>query len=162
MEPSAASDLVFMLDVDNTLLDNDQAKQDMAAALERILGPADAARFWDLYEAVREETEVVDFPLHIGTLRRDLCRREPAGASRRNRQHFSLRPLCLSPGAGGDRPPVDDGYAGDRLRTATRSSRRIKSGPAGWRGGAGQRAALYPQGATSGRDPAALPGPAAM
>ena len=49
MEPSAASDLVFMLDVDNTLLDNDQAKQDMAAALERILGPADAARFWDLY-----------------------------------------------------------------------------------------------------------------
>jgi FMN phosphatase YigB (HAD superfamily) len=58
-------DLVFMLDVDNTLLDNDEAKQDMAAALERILGPTEAARFWDLYELVREETDVVDFPLTL-------------------------------------------------------------------------------------------------
>jgi FMN phosphatase YigB (HAD superfamily) len=57
--------LVFMLDVDNTLLDNDQAKQDMAAALERVLGAAEAARFWHLYEAVRKETDVVDFPLTL-------------------------------------------------------------------------------------------------
>lgn len=63
--------LVFMLDVDNTLLDNDQAKQDMAAALQRILGPAEAARFWDLYEAVREETGVVDFPLTLARFATD-------------------------------------------------------------------------------------------
>jgi FMN phosphatase YigB (HAD superfamily) len=59
------ADLVFMLDVDNTLLDNDQAKEDMDAALRRVLPPAEADRFWDLYEAVREETDVVDFPLTL-------------------------------------------------------------------------------------------------
>ncbi len=57
--------IVFMLDVDNTLLDNDGAKQGMDAALRRILAPADADRFWALYEVVREETEVVDFPLTL-------------------------------------------------------------------------------------------------
>ncbi len=59
------ADLVFMLDVDNTLLDNDQAKEDMDAALRRVLPPAEADRFWDLYEIVREETDVVDFPLTL-------------------------------------------------------------------------------------------------
>jgi hypothetical protein len=59
------ADLVFMLDVDNTLLDNDQAKQDMDAALRRVLTPQEAARFWAVYEAVREETDVVDFPLTL-------------------------------------------------------------------------------------------------
>src|SRR2546430_3507427 len=59
--------LVIMLDVDNTLLDNDRAKREMAAGIRAILGPGDADRFWAIYEAVREETGVVDFPL---TLRR--------------------------------------------------------------------------------------------
>lgn len=57
--------LVIMLDVDNTLLDNDRAKHDMTAALLRLLGPADAGRFWQLYERVRDETGVVDFPLTL-------------------------------------------------------------------------------------------------
>jgi FMN phosphatase YigB (HAD superfamily) len=56
------ADLAIMLDVDNTLLDNDRAKQDIDAGIRDILGPAEAERFWQLYEAVREETGVVDFP----------------------------------------------------------------------------------------------------
>lgn len=60
-------DLVFLLDVDNTLLDNDRAKSDIQAALLKMLGPDGSKRFWDLYEEVRKETEVVDYP---ETLRR--------------------------------------------------------------------------------------------
>jgi FMN phosphatase YigB (HAD superfamily) len=60
-------DLVFLLDVDNTLIDNDRAKNDIQAALLKRLGPDGAARFWALYEEVRKETEVVNYP---ETLRR--------------------------------------------------------------------------------------------
>jgi FMN phosphatase YigB (HAD superfamily) len=59
--------LVFMIDVDNTILDNDGVKRDMEARLLELLGPKVAARFWELYEVVREEVDVVDF---IETLRR--------------------------------------------------------------------------------------------
>ncbi len=54
--------MVFLLDVDNTLLDNDRAKADMQASLLRILGEDGAARFWELYEQVRNELDVVDYP----------------------------------------------------------------------------------------------------
>jgi FMN phosphatase YigB (HAD superfamily) len=53
--------LVFMIDVDNTLLDNDGVKQDMQAALLQVLGPEMAARFWELYEVVRDQLEIIDF-----------------------------------------------------------------------------------------------------
>jgi FMN phosphatase YigB (HAD superfamily) len=69
------ADLVIMLDVDNTLLDNDRAKRDMAAGLEAILGGPAAHRFWALYEHVRHETGVVDFPL---TLQRFRAEADPA------------------------------------------------------------------------------------
>lgn len=59
--------LVFMIDVDNTILDNDGVKSDMERVMLGILGPSLAARFWELYEVVRDETEVVDF---IETMRR--------------------------------------------------------------------------------------------
>jgi len=38
--------LVFFLDVDNTLLDNDALKADVGRQLESMLGPERAARFW--------------------------------------------------------------------------------------------------------------------
>src|SRR4051812_23665211 len=53
---------VFLLDVDNTLLDNDRAKADIQAALLKLLGERGAARFWELYEQVRKELGVVDYP----------------------------------------------------------------------------------------------------
>ena len=58
---------VFLIDVDNTLLDNDQAKADVARAIRELVGPDRAARFWSLYEEVRGEYGVVDYP---ETLRR--------------------------------------------------------------------------------------------
>ena len=53
---------VFLLDVDNTLLDNDRSKADMQAALLDLLGDDGAERFWHLYEQVREELDVVSYP----------------------------------------------------------------------------------------------------
>ncbi len=54
--------LVFLLDVDNTLLDNDKSKADMQAALLEVLGEEGAERFWHLYEEVRKEMDVVSYP----------------------------------------------------------------------------------------------------
>lgn len=55
--------LVFLLDVDNTLLNNDQVKEDLAARLLEILGSERATRFWDVYEQVRVKRQFVDLPL---------------------------------------------------------------------------------------------------
>jgi FMN phosphatase YigB (HAD superfamily) len=53
---------VFLLDVDNTLLDNDRAKADLGKMVEDTLGPGRAARLWQHYEAVRRELDVVNYP----------------------------------------------------------------------------------------------------
>ncbi len=55
--------VVFLLDCDNTLLDNDAIKADMSAQLLALLGPTLSDRFWAIYEEVREETGTVDLPL---------------------------------------------------------------------------------------------------
>jgi len=61
--------LVFLLDVDNTLIDNDGVKQSIDAHLQVELGPILTARFWDIYEEVRKEEEVVDIPRTLKELR---------------------------------------------------------------------------------------------
>ncbi len=61
--------LVFFIDVDNTLIDNDGVKEDLDAHLQVELGPSLAARFWELYEKVREEEGVVDIPVALKRLR---------------------------------------------------------------------------------------------
>ena len=61
-QPKPHNKFVFLLDVDNTLLDNDQSKKDMQARLFEILGEDGAARFWELYEHVRQELDVVSYP----------------------------------------------------------------------------------------------------
>jgi FMN phosphatase YigB (HAD superfamily) len=61
-DTSPASGLVFLLDVDNTLLDNDRLKADLDQELQQILGPQRTERFWQLYEQVRTERKYVDYP----------------------------------------------------------------------------------------------------
>src|SRR6266487_1498579 len=61
--------LVFWIDVDNTLLANDDIKADLAEHIQVELGPRLAQRFWDLYEQARHETGVVDIPLALARLR---------------------------------------------------------------------------------------------
>lgn len=55
--------LVFLLDCDNTLLDNDALKADLDRQLGALFGVDLNVRFWELYETVRQETEVVNFPV---------------------------------------------------------------------------------------------------
>lgn len=61
--------LTFWIDVDNTLLDNDAVKADLDQHIQVELGPSLAARFWDIYEQVRQERSVVDIPFSLEHLR---------------------------------------------------------------------------------------------
>lgn len=61
--------LVFLIDVDNTILDNDGVKQDLERSLLEILGNELASRFWQLYEEVRNDREIIDFFETIRRLR---------------------------------------------------------------------------------------------
>ncbi|HET8626620.1 MAG TPA: HAD family hydrolase [Thermomicrobiales bacterium] len=77
--------LTFMLDVDNTLLDNDAAKVELDRRLRALIGEDEAARFWRIYEEVRADAGVVSYPLTLAAFdedaranRRDLLRDEAA------------------------------------------------------------------------------------
>lgn len=65
------STLVFLIDVDNTLLDNDSVKKDYDEHLRVELGPQLTQRFWELYEQVREEKSVIDIPESLRRLREE-------------------------------------------------------------------------------------------
>jgi FMN phosphatase YigB (HAD superfamily) len=62
--------IVFLLDVDNTLLDNDGVKHDVESAIASLVAADRASRFWALYEDVRREQSVVDFPETLRRFRR--------------------------------------------------------------------------------------------
>jgi FMN phosphatase YigB (HAD superfamily) len=61
--------LVFLLDVDNTLIANDDVKADIDEHIKVQLGEQLTARFWELYEQARIECEVVNIPLTLERLR---------------------------------------------------------------------------------------------
>lgn len=52
--------MVFLLDLDNTLIDNDAARDRLAMATRRVLGDELSARYWDVYEEVRADLGYVD------------------------------------------------------------------------------------------------------
>jgi FMN phosphatase YigB (HAD superfamily) len=62
--------LVFLLDVDNTLLDNDRVKHDIESAIANLVAADRASRFWSLDEDVRQEEGVVNFPETLRRFRR--------------------------------------------------------------------------------------------
>lgn len=62
-----AADTVFLLDVDNTLLDNDRVTEDLRRFLEREVGPDSATRYFELFEQLRNELGYADY---LGTLQR--------------------------------------------------------------------------------------------
>ena len=64
---TALADTVFLLDVDNTLLDNDRITADLRAHLEREFGSASASHYWAHFEALRSELGYADY---LGALQR--------------------------------------------------------------------------------------------
>ncbi|MEP6739584.1 MAG: HAD family hydrolase [Caldimonas sp.] len=61
------SDVVFLLDVDNTLLDNDAVILDLRRHLEGEFGAASANRYWVAFETLRSELGYADY---LGALQR--------------------------------------------------------------------------------------------
>ena len=46
-------DVVFLFDVDNTLVDNDRVQDDLRKHLERESGPENRDRYWAIFEQLR-------------------------------------------------------------------------------------------------------------
>lgn len=61
--------LVFLVDIDNTLLDNDRVKAAMEAGIRGLAGDAGAQEFWEVYEQVRRELDYVDLPVTLARFR---------------------------------------------------------------------------------------------
>lgn len=58
---SPRTQLVFLLDVDNTLLDSDRFAADLGARLEQAFGVAERDRYWTIYGALRDELGYADY-----------------------------------------------------------------------------------------------------
>jgi hypothetical protein len=61
------NDLVFLFDVDNTLLDNDRVTEDLKQHLTQQVGPERQQRYWDFFEQLRSELGYADY---LGALQR--------------------------------------------------------------------------------------------
>jgi FMN phosphatase YigB (HAD superfamily) len=61
------SDVVFLLDVDNTLLDNDHVIADLRLHIADEFGIASSDRFWAIFETLRSELGYADY---LGALQR--------------------------------------------------------------------------------------------
>jgi FMN phosphatase YigB (HAD superfamily) len=62
---TAADALVLLVDVDNTLLDNDHFLVDLRERLKQSFGAAQEQRFWQIFNARRQEIGLADY---LGTL----------------------------------------------------------------------------------------------
>ena len=60
-------DIVFLFDVDNTLIDNDRVQADLKEHLEQVYGVAARDRYWEILEQLRNELGYVDY---LGALER--------------------------------------------------------------------------------------------
>lgn len=68
---SEAAALVFLLDVDNTLLDNDRFSDDLGDTLAQAFGAIERDRYWSIYEQLRDDFGYADYlgalqPFRIG------------------------------------------------------------------------------------------------
>ena len=67
MSLAAPAPVVFLVDVDNTLLDNDRVTADLRRHLDETVGPEGRARYWAIFEQLRVELGYADY---LGALQR--------------------------------------------------------------------------------------------
>lgn len=60
--------LVFMIDVDNTLIRNDDVKTDVENKMKALIGDERTSRFWEVYEQVRKDMDGVDIPMTLNRI----------------------------------------------------------------------------------------------
>jgi hypothetical protein len=65
--PAPAQKVVFLFDVDNTLLNNDQVTLDLQNHLQREVGARGARRYWAIFEGLRAQLGYADY---LGALQR--------------------------------------------------------------------------------------------
>jgi len=82
--------VTFLFDVDNTLIDNDRAKQDLSARIATVLGTEGERRFWELYEEVRREKGLVNIPLLLARFGDELAADPTLDDAARRRLRFAL------------------------------------------------------------------------
>jgi hypothetical protein len=58
---NTVQDLVFLFDVENTLLDNDRVQADLAAHLTEAYGSDACKHYWDIFEQLRRELGYADY-----------------------------------------------------------------------------------------------------
>ena len=56
-----AGEVVFLLDVDNTLLDNDRFGADLGERLQAAFGASECARYWTIFTGLRERLGLADY-----------------------------------------------------------------------------------------------------
>lgn len=61
------NEVVFLFDVDNTLLDNDRVTADLRRFLDKEVGPERSKTYWDIFEKLRTELGYADY---LGALQR--------------------------------------------------------------------------------------------
>ena len=73
----SADDIVFLFDVDDTLLDNDRFSSDLGAQFEHSFGAGERDRYWSIYTALRDASGYADY---LGALQkfRDGVEESPA------------------------------------------------------------------------------------
>jgi FMN phosphatase YigB (HAD superfamily) len=64
---SSPDAIVTLLDVDNTLLDNDAVQEDLSEHLQANFGAANRDLYWNIFERLRQELGYADY---LGTLQR--------------------------------------------------------------------------------------------
>jgi FMN phosphatase YigB (HAD superfamily) len=64
---TSPDEVVFLFDVDNTLLDNDRVQDDLRRHLDRESGPENRERYWAIFEQLRTELGYADY---LGALQR--------------------------------------------------------------------------------------------
>ena len=64
---TAQNDVVFLLDVDNTLLDNDKVTLDLRRHMEAAFGKEAEERYWQIFEELRDQLGYADY---LGALQR--------------------------------------------------------------------------------------------
>jgi FMN phosphatase YigB (HAD superfamily) len=65
-------DVIFLLDVDNTLLDNDRFAADLGDRLEQAFGASERARYWEIFGRLREQLGLADYLASLQAFRTGL------------------------------------------------------------------------------------------
>jgi FMN phosphatase YigB (HAD superfamily) len=94
-EPMPPRRVTFLFDVDNTLIDNDRAKDDLSARIGALLGKEGERRFWEHYEEVRRDRGLVNIPLILAEYGKQLDADVTLDDAERRRRRFALADVVM-------------------------------------------------------------------